>query len=29
VPSHPEIVGAIGNEMLRRFVVIFDVPTIA
>jgi hypothetical protein len=26
VPSHPEIVGAIGNEMLRRFVVIFDVP---
>ncbi|MGA8104563.1 MAG: PDZ domain-containing protein [Candidatus Acidiferrales bacterium] len=26
VPSHPEIAGAIGNEILRRFVVIFDMP---
>jgi PDZ domain len=26
VGGHPEIVGAIGNEILRRFVVIFDLP---
>jgi hypothetical protein len=26
LPSHPEIAGAIGNEILRRFVVIFDMP---
>jgi hypothetical protein len=26
VDSHPEIAGAIGNEILRRFVVIFDLP---
>jgi PDZ domain len=26
VASHPEIAGAIGNEILRRFVVIFDMP---
>jgi hypothetical protein len=26
IVAHPEIAGAIGNEILRRFVVIFDVP---
>ncbi len=26
VPAHPEIAGVIGNEILHRFVVIFDMP---